>query len=54
MIFTEVSIFMSKNAVTVWSPSNKVNINICFNARDKERNLILLQYLKLKWYNEKK
>lgn len=43
-------VFMSKNAVTVWSPIYYINIKFCLNSIDKDLNLNLLQYLGLKWY----
>jgi len=46
-------IFMSKNAVTVWSPLCSINLKICFNNSDKLKNYNFLQYLKFKWYINK-
>jgi len=43
-------VFMSKNAVTVWSPLYNVNLKVCFNTPDKILNYNILQYLKFKWY----
>ena len=43
-------VFMSKNAVTVWSPTYNVNLKICFKGFDKFLNYNVLQYLKFKWY----
>ena len=43
-------VFMSKNAVTMWSPLYSVNMKICFNTSDKILNYNVLQYLKFKWY----
>jgi ribosomal protein L5 len=43
-------VFMSKNAVTVWSPLYNVNLKVCFNTPDKIVNYNILQYLKFKWY----
>lgn len=43
-------VFMSKNAVTVWSPLCIINLKICFNFADKLKNYNFLQYLKFKWY----
>lgn len=43
-------VFMSKNAVTVWSPLYSVNLKFCFNSVDKILNYNILQQLKLKWY----
>lgn len=43
-------VFMSKNAVTVWSPAHSVNLKICFNNFDKILNYNVLQYLKFNWY----
>jgi hypothetical protein len=43
-------VFMSKNAVTVWSPAYNVNLKICFKSLDKFLNYNVLQYLKFKWY----
>ena len=41
-------VFMSKNAVTVWSPLYSINLKICFNSKDKLLNYNFLQYLKFK------
>ena len=46
-------VFMSKNAVTVWSPLCSINLKICFNMADKLINYNFLQYLKFKWYVNK-
>ena len=46
-------VFMSKNAVTVWSPLCIINLKICFNIIDKFINYNILQYLKFKWYISK-
>lgn len=43
-------VFMSKNAVTVWSSLYSINLKICFNNFDKILNYNILQYLKFKWY----
>lgn len=43
-------VFMSKNAVTVWSPLCSINLKICFNITDKLINYNFLQFLKFKWY----
>ncbi len=43
-------VFMSKNAVTVWSPLYSINLKICFNSSDKILNYNILQQLNLKWY----
>lgn len=43
-------VFMSRSAVTVWSPLYSVNIKICFNENNKNKNFNILQQLKLKWY----
>lgn len=43
-------VFMSKNAVTMWSPIYNVNMKVCFNTSDKILNYNILQYLKFKWY----
>lgn len=46
-------VFMSKNAVTVWSPLCIINLKICFNIIDKLVNYNFLQYFKFKWYISK-
>lgn len=43
-------VFMSKNAVTVWSPLYSINLKICFNSSDKVLNYNILQQFNLKWY----
>lgn len=43
-------VFMSKNAVTVWSPLCSINLKICFNIFEKLKNYNFLQFLGLKWY----
>lgn len=43
-------VFMSKNAVTVWSPLYSINLKICFNNLNKNLNYNILQQFKLKWY----
>ena len=46
-------VFMSKNAVTVWSPLCSINIKVCFKISDIVINYNLLQYLNFKWYYDK-
>ena len=41
-------VFMSKNAVTVWSPLYSINLKICFNSSDKVLNYNILQQFNLK------
>lgn len=43
-------IFMSKNTVLVWTPTNKVRILLFFNNKKKKNNMLLLRYLNFKYY----
>jgi hypothetical protein len=43
-------VFMSKNAVTVWSPLCIINLKICFYITDILINYNFLQHLRFQWY----
>lgn len=43
-------VFTSKNIIISWSALNKINIIFFIKTHNKSHSLLLLQYLKFKWY----
>ncbi len=43
-------VFMSKNTIIVWSPTNKVRIIFYFFNKNKIYNILLLRYFNIKYY----